>query len=168
MFRRLYFLLPNAALTQKVIDELHQLKIPTRHIHTMSHEGMSMPFLPQATDKQKHDDIFLIENILWISNIVLFFIAFVVFIYSVVTAATFYGFISLAVMLVTFVSGDIFVLKIPHIHLNEFQHAINHNEILLTVDVPKARLLEIENHVHRRNPAVIEGGSSWSFQYMGL
>ena len=168
MLRRLYFLLPNAALTQKVIDELHQLGVQTRRIHAMSHEGMSMPFLPQATENQKNDEARFIEDSLWKANIAFFFIAFAVLIYSVILGAVFYSLVCLSVMIVTFIFGDFFVLNIPHIHLSEFKHAINHNEILLTVDVPKFRMHEIEDSIHRHNPAAIEGGSSWSMQYMGL
>ena len=168
MFRRLYFLLPNAALTQAVIDELYQLGVKTKHIHNMSHEGMPMPFLPKATEKQKHDGIHNIENFLWMTNIALFFIAFAVLIYSVMTGEVFISLVCLAVMVVAFISGDFFALYIPHIHLSEFKHAISHNEILLMVDIPKSQVLKIESCVHRHHPAAIEGGSSWGLQFMGL
>jgi hypothetical protein len=168
MFRRLYFLFPNAALTQAAVDELYQLGIKPRRIHAMSHEGMSMPFLLQATDKQKHDDVHHIEDFLWLTNIILFFVAFAVFIYSAAAGELFFTIVCLSIMLVTFIAGDFFALYIPHIHLSEFKHAINHNEILLMVDMPKSQVLKIESCIHRHHPAAIEGGSSWSLQYMGL
>jgi len=168
MFRRLYFLLPNAELTQRVINELHPLGIPQRNIHTLSHEGMPMPSLPRATKEQIHDDVHLIEDILWKANLALFFVALAVFVFSVLTGSLFFSMICLAVMVVTFITGDFFALYIPHINLNEFKHAINHNEILLMIDVPKKRVAEIEDCIHRHHPAAIEGGSSWSFQFMGL
>ena len=168
MFRRLYFLLPNAELSQKVIDELYLLGVRKRKIHAVSHEGMSMPFLPRATKEQIHDDAHLLEDILWRANLLLFFVALVVFIYSALFGILFYALISLSIMLVSFLSGDFFAMYVPHIQMNEFKHAINHNEILLMVDVPKKRIAEIEDCIHRHHPAAIEGGSSWSLQLMGL
>ena len=168
MFRRLYFLLPNAELAQRVINELHPLGVLNRDIHAVSHEGMPMPFLPVATENQIEDKAHLIEDVLWKANLLLFFVALVAFIYSVSSGFWFYSGICLLVMLVAFIAGDLFALNIPHIKMNEFQHAIKHNEILLMVDVPKSRVAEIEDRIHRHHPAAYEGGSSWSLQIMGL
>ena len=127
-----------------------------------------MPFLPKATKEQIHDNAHLIEDVLWKANLTLFFVALAVFVYSVLTGSMFYAVTCLAVMTVSFISGDFFAMYIPHIKLNEFKHAIKHNEILLMVDIPKKRVAEIEDCIHRHHPAAIEGGSSWSLHFMGL
>lgn len=168
MFRRMYYLLPNADLTQKVVADLYNLGVKRRHIHALSNGHEPVSFLAEASPYQKQDSIHLLEDFLWRANIALFFVALVIAVYCLIEGLLFLSFISLSVSILTFFMGDFFVLNVPHVHQSEFQHAINHNEILLMVDIKKSKVAEIEDCIHRRHPALIEGGSCWSLQFMGL
>jgi len=168
MFRRLYFLLPNALLTQDVVDELRQSGISKQYINACSHEDMPMGRLPQAGKEKIENKAQWLENVLWNSNLILFFVAFSVFIFGIYSGEISLSVISFIIMMFTFGIGDYFALFIPRIHINEFEHAISHNEILLMVDVPEKNVAEIESFVHKRHPAVIEGGSSWAVEALGL
>ena len=168
MFRRLYFLLPSVNLSQQVVNELHALGIQDRYIHALSHQGMPMQFLPVATEEHKKDLAQHVENFIWKANIILFFVSMATLIYSVVAGSLLYSIISLSIMLMSFIAGDFYARYIPHAHISDFKNAIQHNEILIMVDVPKYRVAEIENCVHKHHPAAIEGGSSLSLQYIGL
>lgn len=162
MFRRLYFLLPNAKLTQNVVDELYQNGINKNKIHTLSHKSMSMGLLPQAEKEQTEDKAQWLENIVWNTNLIIFFIASAAFIYGLYSGGISLSVFSFIIMMFTFAMGDYFALFIPRIHLNEFKDAVSHNEILLMVDVPERNVAEVESRIHKHHPAAIEGGSSWA------
>lgn len=64
-------------------------------------------------------------------------------------------------MLGTFLAGLFFVLRVPNVHWDEFRTAIEHGEVLVMVDVPVLRLVEINRKVHRRHPEAVTGGVGW-------
>jgi hypothetical protein len=48
------------------------------------------------------------------------------------------------------------------VHLGEFRDALAHGEVLLMVDVPRGRVSEVEDRVHRHHPEATVGGVGWS------
>jgi len=168
MFRRLNFLLPNVQLTQKVVNELIDLGVNQKNIHTYTKQNIPTGSLNLATKNQTHDEAQKIEDIFWKGNLILFFIFLILCIFAITMQEYSLALLSLGVMIISFSAGNFFARHIPHTHLGEFKHAINHNELLLMVDVPDDKVGFIENKIHRHNPAAIEGGSSWSLKNIDL
>ncbi|UCB55639.1 MAG: hypothetical protein JSW45_03675 [Thiotrichales bacterium] len=161
MLRRLFFLIPDTDHAQMVVDGLIANGVPRRRIHATGH-GVDLGSLPQATERQKKDTAFRLEWFIWNTNLTLFFIALIVFIASLVLGSVFSATVSLVVMLLTFLAGEQFAVKVPDVHLTEFTDALAHGEILLMVDVPVKRVAEVEAYVHSRHPEAATGGVSWT------
>ena len=64
MLRRLYFLFPDEKHAQLTVDQLLFRKIPLKKIHAIT-KGIELKTLPKATERQKNDTAFQIEQFLW-------------------------------------------------------------------------------------------------------
>jgi len=168
MFRRLHYLLPNQQLAEAVVKELNDLGIKNKQIHAYAEHNMPVGKLPPVTKNQAHDKTLQLENLFWKGNLVLFFILFVACIASLITASYILALISATLMLVSFSIGNFFARHIPHIHLYQFAHALNHNELLLMIDVNDEKLAMVEKNIHRHHPAAVEGGSCWTIKGMNI
>jgi len=167
MFIRLYFLLPNEAQAQKLIPDLINYGINKKNIHAILRNNPDSS-LPASTKWQQMDISQQIEKYAWNSNLIIFFIALtslVVFLFSGMNLA---AIASLIVMAITFIMGNVFAMLVPKIHLNEFEHALNHGEVLLMIDTLKKNSAEIEAKITRNHPAAIAGGSCWTINAMGI
>lgn len=164
MFRRLNFLLPNAQLAQKVVSELSMLGVKEKNIHTYAEHSLPTGSLNLATENQVNDEAQLIEDIFWKGNLSLFFIFLIISVITLGTQQYFLSLMSFGVMILSFMAGNFFVKHIPHTHLSEFKHAVNHNELLMMIDVPDEKAGFIENTIHRHHPSAVEGGSSWTLK----
>lgn len=167
MLRRLFFLFPDTEHAQRVVDELGSRGIALRRMHAIS-KGIDLGSLPEATRRQKKDTGFRLEWFIWNSNLMLFMLAMAVLIASLVLGSVIWAAISLFVMLLTFIAGEQFAVKVPDVHLNEFADALAHGEILLMVDVPVYRVAEIEGYVHHHHPEAAVGGVSWTIDTLGI
>lgn len=167
MLRRLFFLFPDEKHAQRVVDELINNNIPKRHIHAISH-GPRLITLPAATERQKKDTTFRVERLLWLLNLLLFALAFIALIATLISGQILWSAVAIFVMLAAFIAGELFVVYVPKVHLNEFSDALSHGEILLMVDVPKKRVAEIERQVHRQHPEACVGGVGWSVDAFGI
>ena len=168
MFRRLNFLLPNAQLAEKVVNELLNLGVNQKHIHTYAEHNLPTGSLKTATQNQVNDEAQQIENIAWKGNLLLFFIFLVIFIASLAAEQNSLALLSLGVMILSFSAGYFFVKKIPRTHIRNFKHALSHNELLIMVDIPDEKAGDIENRIHRHHPAAFEGGSSWTLKNVDI
>jgi len=168
MFRRIYFLLPNAKLAQKVVDELVGLNVSHKNIHTYAEHKLPIASLNPATENQTHNEAREIEKLFWNGNLLLFFIFSGIATLALIFQQYSLALLSLAVMLVSFTAGDFFVKHIPHIHLENFKNATSHNELLMMIDVPAEKVGYIENTIHRHHPAAVEGGSSWAIKSIDI
>jgi hypothetical protein len=65
------------------------------------------------------------------------------------------------IMIGSFVSGLMFVLRLPNVHLDEFRSALQHGEVLLMIDVPLSEVESMDHRVHRKHPEVVTGGVCW-------
>ena len=159
--RRIYFLLPDVDIARKVVDELLIARIDERHIHVIAKDGTPMEDLPEALLSQKSDVVPALERGIAIGG--------VTGILAGVIAVTFPP-IGLALgggaILATGLAGSSFGaimstmigVSVPSSHLKQFENAVNKGEILMLVDVPKARVDEIEAMVKNHHPdADIEG-----------
>ena len=167
MLRRLFFLFPDEPHAQRVVDQLMHRNIPKRRIHAIA-QDIKLKTLPQATERQKRDTSFRIERFLWSANLALFTVALLTFIGTFVAGEYNWVMISLSIMAITFIAGEQFVTHVPNVHLTEFTDALSHGEILLMIDVPSNRVLEIEDFVHHNYPEAVVGGVSWTVEALGL
>ena len=166
MLRRLFFLFPDENHAQKVVDHLAEVDVTERYIHAIAH-GVELKTLPEATDRQKNDTTFKVENILWHLNLLIFIIAVLALVPSFFVSGVMV-ITSLGVMLVAFIMGQQFVVKVPDVHLTEFTDALSHGEVLLMVDVPSRRVSEIEDFIHHKYPEAVVGGVGWSLDAFGM
>ena len=104
MLRRLFFLFPDEPHAQRAVNQLIDLDIPKRRIHAIA-RNIELKALPQATQRQKNDTAFHIEYFLWSSNLVVFALALVALVVSLVAGEFIWSIISLAIMVVTFIAG---------------------------------------------------------------
>lgn len=167
MLRRLFFLFPDEKHAQSVVHELVNNNIPKRRIHAISH-GARLITLPAATERQKKDTAFLVEKLLWMTNLLVFFVALIGLIMALISGDTLWSIVAIFVMLATFIAGELFVVFVPDVHLSEFSDALSHGEILLMVDVAKNQVAEVENLVHRHHPEAVVGGVGWTLDAFGI
>lgn len=168
MLIRLYFLLPDANLARKVVNELSENDVPPSHIHAHCQTPALLSNLPRASLRQQHDVLHTVENLLWRAVLLLFAIALAVFIATLVSGINLWTLASLVVMAICFVSGNFFASYIPNVHLDEFADALAHNEVLLMVDVEQQQVATIELLVEQHHPAAVAGGSSWTLHLAGI
>lgn len=159
--RRIYFLLPNVEVARKVVDELLLARIDEHHIHVIAKEGTPMEDLPEASLVQKSDLVPVLERGLAVGG--------ATGILAGVVAVTFPpaglalgGGALLAIALAGTGFGALMSTMIgisaPNSRLKKFEDAVNKGEMLMLVDVPKARVDEIETMVKQHHPdADIEG-----------
>ena len=167
MLRRLFFLLPDTEHAQRIVDELVVRGVLLRRMHAIA-KDVDLGSLPEATERQKRDTKFRLEWLIWNTNLMLFVFAVIIFIASLVLGSVLWAALSLFVMLLTFISGEQFAVKVPDVHLTEYTDAIAHGEVLLMVDVPVYRVAEIEGFVHHHHPEAAIGGVSWTIDTLGI
>ena len=168
MFIRLYFLLPNEQLTKKVITELTQEGIHYKNIHALARNETADSSLPSATKWQKIDISHIIEKFAWNINLAIFIMAFLGLVYFLSNNMDMAAISCIVIMTITFILGDAFALLTPRVHLNEFEYALRHGEVLLMVDCLKKDTARIETMVMKHHPAAIAGGSCWTINAIGL
>lgn len=169
MKRRLYFLFPDSGHAVTMVNELEAYGIPRKFIHAIAGRGSELNGLPAASHRQRQDLGSRIENILWDSNLTIFFTALLAMLFIVMLQLAWYWLmLPIGFMLLTFFTGLKFVTHIPNVHLAEFQDAMQHREILLMVDVPVAQVAEVEELVHRHHPEAVVGGVGWNVDALQL
>ncbi len=161
MYRRLYFLFPSPETTHNAVIELMQNDVREKQMHALAREGMDLSGLPPSTEQQRRGLRDWLAHILWDVDLILFGLALVGLLF-----ALFYGsivglIIAVVIMVATFLSGAFYTICIPDTTLAEFKEALSHGEVLLLMDVPRRRVAEIEEIIHRHHPSAAAGGSSW-------
>lgn len=156
MKRRLYFLLPDTTHAKQVIADLKAAGIARAHIHTYTGKRRS-GWRRRVMDDPRHR----LERWFWNGNLALFFLALALFIYGLWASGATWSMAGAAVMAATLAIGLVF-LTLPDTHLEAFRSALNHGEVLVMVDIPKARVGDIEARVRRRHPEAALGGVDWS------
>ncbi len=159
--RRIYFLVPDIDTARKVVDELLLARVEERHMHLVAKEGTPMEDLPEATFLQKTDFVPALEKGLAIGGAtgVLAGLAAITFPPAGLILG---GGAVLAIALAgagvgAWVSSMIGA-SIPNSRIKEFTKAIEQGEVLMLVDVPKAKVEAIEEMVKQHHPeAEIEG-----------
>jgi hypothetical protein len=168
MLMRLYFLLPDANLARKVVDELSDNNVPLSRLYAHSRNPSQLKNLPRASQRQRSDYLRLIEFVLWRTDLLVFGLALVIFIAALLKGWYIWILVSLLMMGFTFFAGQFFAAHIPNVHLQEFSDALSHNEVLLMVDVEADQVAQIESLIGQHHPAAVAGGSSWTLSLSGI
>ena len=159
---------PSEYHVSHAIDELNDAGIEDTHMHVISHDDLARENLPPLQQLHRMDRNWRLERFVWTANLLVFFIAAVGFVLSLMWGLYVWSAVTVLVLVVTATSGFWFTLKVPNVHLVEFHDALAQNKILLSVVVPKQRIAEIENLVHRRHPEAYGGGVGWSMEALGV
>ena len=168
MTRRLYFLFPKVEHARRVVEELKQAGIDKAHVHAMARADIDISSLPVATPQQKNDKVWFVERLFWNGNLAVFGLALIGLLISLYWGFSVWSGLAIVVLLVTFIAGERFAVKVPHAHLNEVKGALAHGEILLMVDIPKQRITEVNDLVYRRHPEGGFGGVGWTIEALGI
>ena len=160
--RRLYFMVPDIDTAKIVVDELLLKRVDEHHIHVVAKEGTPMGDLPEANLLQKSDFIPAMERGLAVGGItgVLAGIAAVTFPPAglVLGGGAILGTSLAGAGIGAWISGMI-GMDVPNTQIEKFEGAIEKGEVLMMVDIPKARVEEIEALVQQHHPDADMGGT---------
>jgi hypothetical protein len=159
--RRIYFLLPNIERARQVVDELLLARIEEHHIHVLAREGTPMENLPEASFLQRSDFVPALERGLAVGGGAGLVAGLVAVTFPpagmVLGGGALLGIALAGAGMGAWISSMI-GMDVPNRQLKAFTDAIERGEILMLVDVPKARVTEIEKLVRSHHPeADIEG-----------
>ena len=168
MKRRLYFLFSDTGQARKALADLDGLGVDPEHMHVLARPDVDLSGLPPATERQRHDILKRLEQTLWGGNLALFGAAFAGLVLAVVFGSVAGMVLAVAVMIASFTGGALFALRMPMVHLDEFQEALRHGELLLMVDVSRDCVEDVEELMRRRHPEAVAGGSGWTPDAFGV
>ena len=160
--RRLYFLVPDVESAKKIVDELLLARIEERHMHVIAKEGTPMEDLPEAKLAQRTDVIPALERGITIGGaagivagivVVSFPPAGLVLGGGAMLGLAFAG-VGFGALMSTMIGVDV-----PNSQIEKFQGAIEKGELLMMIDVPKARVDEIDELVMKHHPEAEIGGT---------
>jgi len=167
MMRRIFFVIPDVPHARHVVDELEAAGIDSDQMHTWSKSGVQLTGLPVATEAQGQDRTWALDKLLWNADLIVFGLATIGLLLSVVYGSIGWVIAALAVMIGSFVFGRWFSIKVPHTHLADMRVPLVHGEVVLMVDVPRDRIREIEQLVSRHHPEAHVGGVGWTSPILG-
>jgi hypothetical protein len=161
MKRRLYVVLPDLASAIQTANDLLMARVEDRQMHFLGKRGMSLGALHEASVLQKSDvrhALFLGAGLGALGGMLLG-------IYLKLTPIGGMSF-DVGTFLLATIGGMLFGawcstligLSTPNIKLKPFEPDIESGKILLMVDVPAARVEEIEGLISRRHPEAIDRG----------
>lgn len=159
--RRIYFLVPDIAVTKRIVDELLLARIEERHIHVIAKRGTELEDLPEANLLQKSDFIPAVERGLAVGGSA-GALAGLVAIALPPASTVLAGGVLLASALVGAGvgawAGSLIGVSTGSSRIKQFEAAIEAGQLLVLADVPKGRVEEIEVRIKKHLPQVeIEG-----------
>lgn len=162
MRRRLYFLLPDVKLARDVFKELLLARIEERYIHFMARDDMSLGDLPEATLLQKSDAVHGLGVGLIAGGLTGAAAGLVVLFFPPDGLTTGLGVVLITSMLGAIMgvwASGIIASSVPNTHLQQFEKDIERGKILMMLDLPKDKMGEISETIHRRHPNMVMRGS---------
>ncbi|HQR70240.1 MAG TPA: DUF1269 domain-containing protein [Burkholderiaceae bacterium] len=159
--QRIYFLVPEVVSGKAIVNELLLARIEERRIHVLAKEGTPLEDLPAASLAQRSDLIPALERGAAAGGLTgaLLGLAAVTFPPAglVLGGGAVVGITLLGGGFGAWVSSMIGV-RMPNRRLAHFEAAIANGALLMMIDVPRARVEEIEAIVMRHHPeAELEG-----------
>jgi hypothetical protein len=161
MKRRLYYLLPNCSDAEKLVNELAGSVVSKQDVHAVAKDKLHWNSIDNIQASNENDRDYFVEWFLWRFNLALFFMALIALVAISIWNPGIWLILPLTIMMSTLVSGLLFVLRIPNVHLDEFRAALQHGEVLLMIDVPAADIKRVDQLVHRKHPEAVTGGVCW-------
>jgi hypothetical protein len=161
MRRRLYFVLPDLGSAVRTSNNLLLARIEDRCMHFLAKRGTSLGQLREANILQKSD----LRHSMQLGFMLGGCAGFVCGIYIYLTPPEGAN-LQLVTILIATVVGALFGawaatmigISTPNIALKRFEAAIGEGRVLLMVDVPKDRVEEIQELVHRSHPEASDHG----------
>lgn len=162
MMRRLFFLLPgNKQAGKLAVDLKNNAAIKQHNIHAVVKDDMQIFGVDDVHNISEPDSDDVIEWWVWRINLAVFFFALFMFVIMLITSTSYWLIIPAVIMFGTFISGLLFVLKIPRVHIKEHLSAIRHGETLMMVDVTPSQVYAVGHFIHIHHPDAFNGGVSW-------
>jgi hypothetical protein len=168
MLQRLYFTTPDAASARRLVADLMASGIDRTALHAVRAAATLPDDLPRATVAQERDTQARIERVLWAGLLALFFIALAGFFVAWFGGSRIGTAVTVLIMAASFVGGALYAVRVPSASLDELRNALAHGEIVLMVDVPRARIAEITTLVERRHPETTPAGTGWTLGALGV
>ena len=161
MRRRLYFVLPDLGSAIQTANDLLLARVEDRHMHFLAKRGMSLGQLHEADFFQKSD----LRHSMQVGFILGGCLGFLVGIYIYMTPPEGAN-LQLVTILIATVVGALFGawaasmigISTPNTALKRFEGEIGEGRVLLMVDVPKDRVEELQELVHRSHPEASDHG----------
>ncbi|BAK76071.1 hypothetical protein NH8B_1245 [Pseudogulbenkiania sp. NH8B] len=162
MRKRIYYLIPDLANAQRLMNDLLLARIEEKHIHFLAKEGVDLSSLHRANLFQESDIVHSAEMGLIIGGATGLISGLVAALFILADTGLPWG----GVVLVTFLIGAVFGpwaasmigCSVPNSRLKPFREAIDRGQILLMVDVRVAEVEDIENLLRKIHPeAHLEG-----------
>jgi len=160
--RRLYYLLPTTQQAEQMCADLCYAQIATQQLHAVVRNASTIRGVADIHTMDEIDRDEQLERKVWAANLLLFFLALLIFIALLLFAPSSWLLVPLLLMLITFGAGCYFALRVPNVHLREFIPALAHGEVLMMVDVPATKMVDVDHLVHRQHPEAITGGVCWT------
>lgn len=161
MRRRLYFVLPDLGSAVRTGNDLLLARIEDRYMHFLAKRGTSLGELREANVFQKSDLRHSMQIGFMLGGCAGFLAG--IYIYLTPPEGTT---LQLVTILIATVVGAVFGawaatmigISTPNTALKRFEAAIGEGRVLLMVDVPKDRVEEIQELVHRSHPEASDHG----------
>ncbi len=160
MRRRLYFVLPSVESARRTEDELLLARIEENHIHFVARDDIELGTLPSASVVQRSDLLHAMIIGLIAGGITGMAAGAVIYFAPTETGLGLGAILVVGLvgaMIGTWVSGMIGI-SVPNTQLRLFEPAVEKGQILMMVDVPKARVAEITELIHSTHPEATDGG----------
>ena len=154
--KRLYFLMPNIEIAKRVVDDLLLARIEERNIHVLAKQGTPLENLPEASLLQKSDFLPAMQQGVALGGLTGAFAGLVAI--ALPTGLVLGGgavmLLSLAGAGVGAWASSMIGTSVDNRQIQQFEEAIQQGELLIMVDVPKARAEEIEERIREHHPDV--------------
>ncbi|MGZ8175866.1 MULTISPECIES: DUF1269 domain-containing protein [Methylobacter] len=157
--RRIYFLVPNIAITHKIVEELQVEGIEDRHIHILAKRDTPLEGLPEAGISIKTDFLPAVERgvALGGSTGLLAGLIGLRFAGFAIAGGPLLGII-MAGATIGSLMGGLAGMNSGNSRLRQFEEAIERGELLVLIDTPKDRIEAIRKLVIKHHPeAEFEG-----------
>ncbi|MFA5016757.1 MAG: DUF1269 domain-containing protein [Methylobacter sp.] len=157
--RRIYFLVPNIAITHKIVEELQAEGIEDRHIHILAKRDTPLEGLPEAGISIKTDFLPAVERgvALGGSTGLLAGLIGLRFAGFAIAGGPLLGII-MAGATIGSLMGGLAGMNSGNSRLRQFEEAIERGELLVLIDIPKDRIEAIRKLIIKHHPeAEFEG-----------
>jgi hypothetical protein len=150
--RRLYFLLPDLAVTHTVVDELLLARVEERHIHIIAKDGTPLRDLPEAGLVQKSDFVPAMERGIAMGGAtgLIAGLAALAFPGVVIGGGALLA-MGLAGAGMGAWLGGMIGMDVENTHIRKFEEAIRTGQILVLVDVPRDRVESIQTLIKKHH-----------------